>query len=244
MQLSKVPVFISLLVTVKISTNTTSPLENDMFPDGMLGSRLFAFNSCWWWHSHMFSLETSACSRGPGDNSSKQSWHRKTEAAVMYRSTPGCRARARVFSLPSISVSSLGAHKLLDSSASDFGLQKNFSGHLNSFRGFQPGSASEVPGNFQKKNTDLWAPSGPTESVFLKNFPSDSNDQSQVWEPIIIPHSHFSDEVSNLPKLKGQFIQQIFILQLLCSRHSDLIAQNSGLEVPVKHLFLVSQSLA
>lgn len=151
MQLSKVPSFISLLVTVKISTNTTSPLENDMFPNGILGSRLFAFNSCRWWHSHMFSLETSACSQGPGDNSSKQSWHRKTEAAVMYNSTPGCRAGARVFSLPSIPVSSLGAHKLLDSSASDFCLQKNFSGPLNSFRGFQPGSASEVPGNFQKK---------------------------------------------------------------------------------------------
>lgn len=68
------------------------------------------------------------------------------------------------------------------------------------------------------------APPSPTESVLFKSFPSDSDDQSQVWEPIIIPHSHFSDEVSNLPKLKGQFIQQIFILQLLCSRHSDLIA--------------------
>lgn len=150
MQLSKVPAFISLLVTVKMSTNTTSPFENDMFPDGMLGSRLFAFNSCRWWHSHMFSPETSACSRGPGDNSSKQRWHRKTEAAVVYNPTPGYSAGARVFSLSSIPASSLGAHKLLGSPAYDFCLLKNFSGHLSSFRGFQPGSASEAPGNFRK----------------------------------------------------------------------------------------------
>lgn len=52
--------------------------------------------------------------------------------------------------LSSIPTSSLGAHKLLGSSAYDFCLLKNFSGHLNSFRGFQPGSASEAPGNFQK----------------------------------------------------------------------------------------------
>lgn len=53
-------------------------------------------------------------------------------------------------SLSSIPVSSLGAHKLLDSPAYDFCLLKNFSGHLSLFRGFQPGSASEAPGNFRK----------------------------------------------------------------------------------------------
>lgn len=124
-----------------------------MFPDGLLGSRLFAFNPWRWWHSHMFSPETSACSQCPGDSSSKQSWHRKTEAAVMYNSTPGCRARVRVFSLCGIPVSPLGAHRLLDSSAYAFCLWRNFSGHLNLFRGFQPGSASEAPGNFRKIQT-------------------------------------------------------------------------------------------
>lgn len=95
--------------------------------------------------------------------------------------------------------------------------------HFNEFRGFQPGSASEALRELLK-NTDLWAPPSLTESVLFKSFPSNSDGQSQVWEPIIIPHSHFSDEVSNLPKLRVQFIQQIFILQLLCSRYSDLIA--------------------
>lgn len=99
------------------------------------------------------------------------------------------------------------------------------------------------PGNFRKRQIDESYP------VLLNQYISESflnvsDDQSQVWEPIIIPHSHFLDEVSNLSKLKGQFIQQIFILQLLSSRHSDLIAEKPSLEVPVKNFFLVSQSLA
>lgn len=116
-------------------------------------------------------------------------------------------------------VTSLGAHE----PHYDFGLWRNFTGHFYELRGFQPGLASEA---FRKlsKNTDLWAPPSPPKPVLFKSFPSDCGGQSQVWGPIIIPHSDFSDEVSNLPKLKGWFIQQIFILQLLCSRYIDLIA--------------------
>lgn len=99
------------------------------------------------------------------------------------------------------------------------------------------------PGNFRKSQIHEPYP-GLLNQYVSKSFLNDTDDQSQVWEPKIIPHSHFSDEVSNLSKLKGQFIQQIFILQLLSSRHSDFIAENPGLEVPVKHFFLVSQSLA
>lgn len=44
MQLPKVPNFLSLLVSAKCP-KTTSPFENDTFPDGLLGSRRFAFNS-------------------------------------------------------------------------------------------------------------------------------------------------------------------------------------------------------
>jgi len=99
------------------------------------------------------------------------------------------------------------------------------------------------PGNFRK--TQIYEPHPVLLNQYVsKSFLNDADDQRQVWEPIIIPHSHFSDEVSNLSKLKGRLTQQIFILQLLSSRHSDLIAENPGLEVPVKNFFQVSQSLA
>lgn len=81
------------------------------------------------------------------------------------------------------------------------------------------------PGNLRKTQIDEPHPVLLNRYFFFKkNFLNDTDDQSQVWEPIIIPHFRFSDEVSDLSKLKGQFIPQICILQLLSSRHSDLIA--------------------
>lgn len=154
---------------MKISPKTTSPFENDTFPDGLLGSRRFAFNSYRWWRRHVFSLETSACSQGPVDNSSKQSKHREVETAVM---GPGHLAVGLEQRLSGSLVSQccLGASMLLDSSAFACGVGRNFSGHPNWFRGFQSGSASEAPRELLK-NTDLWAPPSPTESVFFKKLP-------------------------------------------------------------------------
>ena len=75
----------------------------------------------------MFSLETSACSQDPVDNSSKQSEPRDRRGSSCSGPwAPGCRAGARVFSIPGISVLSLGVPHLLDSSAYDSTLGKNF----------------------------------------------------------------------------------------------------------------------
>lgn len=130
---------ISLLVRVKIRTKTTSPLENDMFPDGMLGPGLFAFYSC------KMMAQVSCFPQGLLLGSCGQSIKAKQTQRDRSRGLDTSAPGARLVSIPSIPVFSVGIHKLRASSVYDFCLGRNFSGHFHWFRGFQPASASEAP---------------------------------------------------------------------------------------------------